>query len=452
MASMFDSELFGDLFSTPEMRTLFSDATTVQKWLDVEAALARAEAKLGIIKPEYAEEITRKSRVELLDMQEMKRELVHTFHPIMPLIYGVKRLCKAPAGEYFHWGATTQDIMDTGTVLQLKDANIIIVRELTRTLDLLKDMAQRYRDTVECGRTHGQHALPITFGFKVARWASELKRHLQRLAEMAPRVFIGQFSGAVGTLASIGESGFQLQELMFADLGLGVPEISWHTSRDGIAEFTFVYALIGSTLAKIANEIIVLQRTEIAEMEEPFHMGKVGSSTMPHKRNPMMSESVLAMSKLIQMQVTPALNDVIGENERDMRGWQAEWSFLAETCCLLSGMLFWTNKVLAGLQVYPENMARNLDALHGLLLSENVMLVLGTKIGRQEAHELVYQLSMEAFEKKIPLKQLLLRNSRVREHMAEKEIDDLLNPAKYTGLSAQFVDRVTGKSAKAGAR
>lgn len=451
MASMIDSELFGDLFSTAEMRKIFADETTIQRWLDVEAALARAEAKLGIIKPEYAEEITRKSRVELLDLKEMKRELVHTFHPIMPLIYAVKRICEPPAGEFFHWGATTQDIMDTGTVLQLRDANAIVVRDLNKTLELLNALAQKHKNTVECGRTHGQHALPITFGFKLARFSSEIKRHLQRLQEMAPRVFMGQFSGAVGTLASIGEPGFKLQELMFADLDLEVPEISWHTSRDTVTEFTFVYALIGSTVAKVANEIIGLQRTEVAEVEEPFHMGKVGSSTMPHKRNPMMSENILAISKLIQMQVNPALNDMIAENERDMRGWQAEWSFLAESCCYLSGMLFWINKVLADLRVYPENMERNLDMLHGLLLSENVMLVLGTKIGRQEAHHLVYELSMQAFEKNIPLKQLLLENPKVNKHMSEKEIDDLLNPAKYVGLSAEFVDRVTGKAAKAGA-
>jgi adenylosuccinate lyase len=448
---MIDSPLFGDLFSTEEMRKLFSDETTVQKWLDVEAALARAEAKLGIIKQEHADEITRKARVELLDMAVMKEQLKHTFHPIMPLITCVKKICDPPAGEYFHWGATTQDIMDSGTVLQLKEANAVIVRELTKTLDLLIDIAQRHKNTVQPGRTHGQHALPITFGYKVAVWAAEIQRHLKRIEEMSPRVFQGQFGGAVGTLASIGESGFQLQELMFADLGLGVPEIAWHTSRDKMTEFVCVYAMIGSTLSKIANEIIVLQRTELAEVEEPFHMGKVGSSTMPHKRNPMMCEAIVAAGKLIQMQVVPALSDMIAENERDMRGWQAEWSFLAETCCFLSGMLFYTNTVLGGLQVYPANMQRNLDLLHGLLLSENVMLVLGAKIGRQEAHELVYQLSMKAFENNIPFKQLLLEHPQVNKHLTEKQLSDILDPTKYTGLAAQFVDRVTGKRKQASA-
>jgi adenylosuccinate lyase len=442
---MIDSPLFGDLFGTEEMRKIFSDETTIQKWLEVEAALARAEAKLGIIPQPHADEITRKARVELIDMAEMKRQLVHTHHPIMPLIRCFQNVCDPPAGEYIHWGATTQDIMDTGAVLQLKDANAAVVRDLTETRRLLSDIALRYKDTVEAGRTHGQHALPITFGYKVGVWVAEVKRHLERIGEMSPRVFQGQFAGAVGTLASIGDSGFKLQEILFKDLNLEVPEIAWHTARDTIAEFVCVYAMIGSTLAKIANEIVGLQRTEVAEVEEPFHMGKVGSSTMPHKRNPMMSEGVIALSKLIQKQVAPALADMIAENERDQRGWMAEWAFLPDTCCLLAGMLYWTNKVLSGLVVYPQNMTRNLDVLHGLLLSENVMLALGEKMGRQAAHEVVYELSMEAFEKGIPLKSLLLKDKRISQHLNEKQIDGLLDPARYTGLAAKFVERVTKK-------
>jgi adenylosuccinate lyase len=445
MASMIDSPLFGGLFTTEEMRKVWSDETTIQKWLYVEAALARAEAKLGIIPKKHAQEITRKARVELIDMEEMKRQLFHTHHPIMPLIRGLQKACSRQAGEFIHWGATTQDIMDTGAVLQLRDANDLIVRDLKETYRLLARIAKKYKNTVQAGRTHGQHALPITFGYKVAVWASEIKRHLQRIKDLSPRLFQGQFAGAVGTLASIGAPGFKLQKLMFADLGLAVPEIAWHVARDTMAEIVFVYAMIGSTLTQVCNEIVGLQRTEVAEVEEPFHMGKVGSSTMPHKRNPMMSEGVIALSKLIHAQVGPALADMIAENERDQRGWMAEWSFLPETCCLLSGMLFWTNRVLAGLIVYPENMTRNLDALHGLLLSENVMLKLGEKIGRQASHEVVYELCMEAFEKRVPLKSLLIKDKRVNKYLTEKQIDELLDPTKYTGLAAKFVDRVTGR-------
>ncbi|MCC6195122.1 MAG: adenylosuccinate lyase [Burkholderiales bacterium] len=446
MATMIDSPLFGDLFSTEEMRRIFSDETTIQRWMDVEAALARAEAKLGIIAQEAADEITRKCRVELIDMAEMKRQLVHTHHPIVPLIRCYQKICDPAAGELLHWGATTQDIMDTGAVLQLKDANAVVVRDLTHTLELLKDLASRHKHTIQAGRTHGQQALPITFGYKVAVWAAEVKRHLQRIEQMSARVFQGQFGGAVGTLASIGEPGLRLQELMFADLDLAVPEIAWHTARDGLAELVCVYAMIGGTLAKMMNEVVTLQRSEIAELEEPFHMGKVGSSTMPHKRNPMMSEGVIAVSRLLAMQVGPALATMQAEHERDHRGWQSEWSFLPESCCMLGGMLFWTNKVLAGLQVSAESMQRNLEVLHGLLLSENVMLALGSRIGRQEAHEVAYELCMEAFEKRVPLKGLLMHDVRVSRHLTERQIDELLDPARYTGLSAQFVERVTGNA------
>jgi 3-carboxy-cis,cis-muconate cycloisomerase len=447
MASMIDSPFFGGSFTTDEMRKVWRDEATIQKWLDVEAALARAEATLGIIPKKHAQEITRKARMDLIDMEEMKRQFVHTHHPIMALIRCFQKACSPQAGEFIHWGATTQDILDTGAVLQLRDANDLVVRDLNETFRLLAKMARKYKHTLQAGRTHGQHALPITFGYKVAVWASAIKRHLQRITELSPRVFQGQLAGAVGTLASIGAPGFKLQTLVFADLRLAVPEIAWHVARDTMAEIVFVYAMIGSTLAQVCNEIVGLQRTEVAEVEEPFHMGKVGSSTMPHKRNPTMSEGVVALSKLVHAQVGPALADMIAENERDSRGWMAEWSFLPETCCLLSGMLFWTNKVLAGLIVYPEHMTRNLDALHGLLLSEPVMLKLGEKIGRQTAHEVVYELCMDAFEKRVPLKAFLVKDKRVNKHLTEKQIDALLDPANYTGLAAQFVDRVTGRAA-----
>ncbi|HXZ35324.1 MAG TPA: lyase family protein, partial [Thermodesulfobacteriota bacterium] len=214
MASMIDSPLFGGLFTTEEMRKVWSDEATIQKWLDVEAALARAEAKLGIIPPRHAREITRKARVELIDMEEMKRQLFHTHHPIMPLIRCFQKACSPAAGEFIHWGATTQDIMDTGAVLQLRDANDLVIRDLKETYRLLSRVAKKYKNTVQAGRTHGQHALPITFGYKVAVWASEIKRHLQRIRQLSPRVFQGQFAGAVGTLASIGAPGFKLQKLM----------------------------------------------------------------------------------------------------------------------------------------------------------------------------------------------------------------------------------------------
>jgi len=444
MAGMIDSPLFGDLYSTAEMREVWSDEATIQRWLDVEAALARAQARLGIIPTEHAEEISRKARVALIDLVELRRQLEQTRHPIVPLIRALGRVCDPAAAELIHWGATTQDILDTALVLQLKTAHAIVVRDLAVTHRVLRELARRHRDTIQAGRTHGQQALPITFGYKVAVWVAEVGRHLERLDEVAPRVFRGQFGGGVGTLAAIGNQGFALQTLLFADLGLGVPDIAWHTARDTLAELVCVYALVGSTLAKIANEIITLQRTELGEVEEPFHHGKVGSSTMPHKRNPSMCEHVAALGRLLAAQVAPALAGMLADSERDKRSGVAEHAFLAESNCLLAGMLRSTNTILTGLHVYPENMAQNLTVLQGLLLSEHVMLALATRIGRQKAHELVYELCMDAIERRLPLKPLLLEDPRVSPHLPEEELDALLDPRRYTGLAGALVDRVAG--------
>jgi adenylosuccinate lyase len=442
MAGMIDSAFFGDLYSTAEMREVWSDRAMIQRWLDVEAALARAEARLGIVSEATAAEITRKARVELLDLAEMKRELEEARHPIMPLIRCLARVCEPEAAEFIHWGATTQDVLDTGLVLQLQASHAIVTRDLGEVRRLLAALARRHRDTVQAGRTHGQQALPITFGYKLAVWVAEIDRHLERLAQLAPRVFRGQLAGAVGTLASIGDKGFELQALFCADLGLAVPEIAWHTARDGVAEVVCAYALVGGTLAKIANEIIDLQKTEVAEVEEPFHRGKIGSSTMPHKRNPSACEHVVALGRLLHAQVGAALQGMVAAHERDKRAGVTEQAVLPEASCLVAGMLRGTQGILSGLHVYPERMQANLGLLDGLLLSEAVMLALARHIGRQRAHEVVYELCMDAVEGRQPLRQLLLEDPRVAPYLAPAELDRLLDPARYTGLAARFVDRV----------
>ena len=442
MAGMIDSALFGDLYSTAEMREVWSDRAMVQRWLDVEAALARAEARLGIIPEAAAKEISRKARVELLDLRAMREELDRARHPIMPLIRCFGRVCDPEAAEFIHWGATTQDILDTGLVLQLRSAHAIVTRDLAEIRGLLGTLARRHRDTIQAGRTHGQQALPITFGYKLAVWAAEVDRHAERLVQLGPRVFRGQLAGGAGTLASVAERGLELQALFCEDLGLAVPEIAWHTARDGMAEVVLVYALVGGTLAKVANEIIDLQRTELAEVEEPFHRGKVGSSTMPHKRNPSGCEHVVAAGRLLHATVAPALQCVVAAHERDKRSGATEQAVLPEAACLLAGMLHATRAILAGLHVYPERMRENVGRLDGLLVSEAVMLALARHIGRQQAHEVVYELCMDAVEGRVPLRRLLLEDPRVSRYLTEAEIDAALDPARYTGLAARFVDRV----------
>jgi 3-carboxy-cis,cis-muconate cycloisomerase len=442
-ASVIESSLFKDIFGTDEMRKIWDDLNTVQKWLDVEAALARAQAKLGIIPAAYANEISKKARVELIDMDELKRGIDKTTHPLMPLVRVFRTVCAGDAGEFIHWGATTQDIMDTGLVLQIKESLELVEPCLSAVNKTLKHMASEHKDTVMAGRTHGQHALPITFGYKVAVWQKEIARHLTRLEQVKKRVLIGQFGGAVGTLASMGFGGLEVQELMFRELGLEVPDIAWHASRDSLAELVCVLGMISATLGKIANEVVTLQKTEYGELEEPFEMGMVGSSTMPHKRNPMTSESVVAISKMLRYNVPLAIEAMVGEFERDMRTWQTEWKFVGESFILLSGAIRSINRVLQHLYVNVGQMRSNVYMTKGLILSEAIMLKLGEKIGRQKAHDLVYKICMKAYEEDMPLQDALMQEPSILGELTPQEIEVIMDPVSYTGLSSYFAEKAS---------
>lgn len=442
-ASVIESSLFKDIFGTDEMRKIWDDLNTVQKWLDVEAALARAQAKLGIIPAAYANEISKKARVELIDMDELKRGIDKTTHPLMPLVRVFRTVCAGDAGEFIHWGATTQDIMDTGLVLQIKESLELVEPCLSAVNKTLKHMASEHKDTVMAGRTHGQHALPITFGYKVAVWQKEIARHLTRLEQVKKRVLIGQFGGAVGTLASMGSGGLEVQELMFRELGLEVPDIAWHASRDSLAELVCVLGMISATLGKIANEVVTLQKTEYGELEEPFEMGMVGSSTMPHKRNPMTSESVVAISKMVRYNVPLAIEAMVGEFERDMRTWQTEWKFVGESFILLSGAIRSINRVLQHLYVNVGQMRSNVYMTKGLILSEAIMLKLGEKIGRQKAHDLVYKICMKAYEEDMPLQDALMQEPSILGELTPQEIEVIMDPVSYTGLSSYFAEKAS---------
>ncbi|MFQ5694224.1 MAG: adenylosuccinate lyase family protein, partial [Nitrospinota bacterium] len=348
---MVDSALFRDQFGTEEMRRIFDDRNLLQKWMDVEAALARAEAAEGLIPRSAAEEISRRASADLLDPDALKRGIDETSHPVLPFLRAYQALCDGDAGEWIHWGATTQDIMDTGAVLQIREAYDVIERDLAEIVRTLCGTARRYRDTLMAGRTHGVHALPITFGFKVAVWLSELRRHQERLRAARPRVLVANVVGAVGTLNGFGEKALEIQRRVSEDLGLGVPEVAWQSARDRLAEWTALLGMAAGTLGKIANEIINLMKTEVDEVEEPFHHGKVGSSTMPHKRNPMICEAVVALSRIVRSHVPLAMEAMMSEHERDMSAWQAEWAFVPEACILTGAVLHHMKFVLANLIV-----------------------------------------------------------------------------------------------------
>lgn len=446
-SSSIDSRVFGVLFANEEMKKIFSDENRVQKWLDTEAALARAQAKLGIITQAQADEITKKAKAELLNLDAIGETYKSTI-TIVPLLKEFKKVLDNNAGEFVHWGATSQDIMDNGLILQMREAHALLVKMLTKTYEECLRISEKYKDTVMAGRTHVIHALPITFGFKTAMWADEVKRSLIRLEELKPRLLKGQLSGAVGTLASQEGKGFAMQELMMKDLGLAVPVISWHPTRDHIAEYVSLLALISGTIGRISHEILSLQRTEICEVEEPFFMGKIGSSTMPHKRNPQVCESIIALTKIVRAQAPLAVEIMQCENERDWGCEAVEWDIVPKSSICMAAALEKMNDTLENLIVYPKNMKENLNKLKGAMLSEAVMLHLGEKLGRLTAHEIVYEVCMKAFSEGTMVIDALLARKEVADAFSREELAKILDPEKYTGLSSEFVDRVLADSKK----
>lgn len=439
-----DSEVFGYLFSTDKMRKIFSDQSLVQKWLDTEAALAKAQGELGVIPKDKADEINKKADVRLLNLSAIGENYKSSI-TIVPLLKEFKKVLDGNAGEYVHWGATSQDIVDTGLVLQMRDAYCIILADMKICQKNVLNLVKKYRDTIMCGRTHVVHAIPITLGYKVAVWADELGRDIIRLEEMKKRIFVGEMSGAVGTLASQPEKGLQTQRRMMEILELGVPTIAWHVARDNQAEFASTLAICAGTLGKIAHEILTLQRTEILELEEPFFMGKVGSSTMPHKRNPQVVEGIIAVCRSVRSIAPAIVESMVSENERDWGCFLTEWEAIPRSCHLISAALDKLKDVLAHLIVYTKHMENNLYKLKGLMMSECVMMHLARKLGRLTAHSVVYRCCMKAYENELPLKEVLMDDAEVKNDFTEKEIDTMLDPHNYTGLAEQFADRVLAK-------
>ena len=439
-----DSEIFKDIFGSAAMRAVFSDEGLVRRWLQVEAALARAEAKLGVIPEWAAAEISRKAVPENIDLERLRAETELVGYPILPLVRQLAQACEGGAGEYIHWGATTQDIMDTAMVLQLKDALGLIRDGLVELEDRLATLAEAYRDTPMAGRTHGQQALPITFGYKVAVWLAETHRHLKRLAELEGRVLVGQLGGAVGTLAAVGERGLEIQRLFLKELGLGVPEIAWHVARDRVAEVVCFLGLLTATLGKIAQEIALLSRTELAEVREPFAAGRGASSTMPQKSNPIGAEAVIALTKVVRQQVPIALDAMVQDGERGTGPWLAEWECVPEAFILTAGALSQLNRILGGLEVDVNRMARNLGLSGGLIMAEAVVMALAPQLGRQRAHELVYAACRRAEAEGLSLVEVLRADPELTRHLEAGDLKRLLDPDGYVGVAGAFVDRVVG--------
>ena len=443
--TVFDSILFRDAFGTSAMREVFSDLSLIARYAEVEIALAKAEARCGVIPGDAAEEIAKRTDVAALDFDLLRRETDTVGYPILPLVHQIARQC-GEAGRYLHWGATTQDIMDTAVVLQLRAGLEIIEDDIADLRGILADLSKRYRDTPMAGRTHLQQALPVTFGYKTAIWLAMFDRHAERLAELKPRVLVGQFAGAAGTLASLGDKGFEVQKAFCEELGLGVPVSTWHVARDGLAETVNFLALVTGSLGKIALDIMIMASTEFAEVYEPFVKGRGASSTMPQKRNPISSELMLAAAKGVRQHAGLMLDAMVQDLERATGPWHAEWMAIPESFVLTAGSLHQARFALGGLIVDEKKMAENLDISRGLIVAEAVMMGLAPQIGRQEAHDVVYDACRHANEKSVTLAEALSADPRVASRIDRVTIDRLTSPNNYLGLAPDMVDRVLASS------
>jgi 3-carboxy-cis,cis-muconate cycloisomerase len=439
--TVLDSVLFRDAFGTSAMREVFSDVALVARYAEVEVALAKAEARCGVIPAEAAEQIAKRTDVSALDFDLLRQETDIVGYPILPLVHQMVKQC-GEAGRYVHWGATTQDIMDTAVVLQIRDGLNIVEADIAELRGILVNLAKRHRDTPMAGRTHLQQALPVTFGYKAAIWLAMFDRHAERQAQLKPRVLVGQFAGAAGTLASLGDKGFEVQEALCEELGLGVPVSTWHVARDAFAETINFLALVTGSLGKIALDIMIMASTEFAEVYEPFVKGRGASSTMPQKRNPISSELMLAAAKGVRQHAGLMMDAMVQDFERATGPWHAEWMAIPESFVLTAGALHQAKFALGGLIVDEKKMADNLDISRGLIVAEAVMMGLAPQIGRQEAHDVVYDACRLANEGNMTLADALSADPRVARRIDHATIERLTSPGNYLGLAPQMVDRV----------
>lgn len=440
-----DSKLFRDEYGTPEMRAVFSDEALMQKWLDCWVALAEAEADVGMIPKKDADHIKACAKWQNMDFDKIAEGFKVTSHPLMPQINEFSRICGPEAGRWVHWGATTQDIMDTAFVLEMKDAWAIVRRDVKELLKLTLKRAEENKNLAMAGRTHVQQAVPITLGYKFAVWADELGHHLVRMQEAEKRIFRGQLGGAAGTLASLGAKALEIRKGFCHYLGLEEPTITWHVARDGYAEYASIIAMIAGTIGQIANEIIHLQRTEVGEIEEGFSKGKIGSSTMPQKRNPMICENTVANVRTIQQNAALGFTCLVQLHERDMTYWQTEWSYIPQITILLSSCLANAKNVMTNMIIHKERIHENLHLTKGLIVSERCMLDLGQYLGRQTAHAVIHESCMTAFENNRPLLDVLLEDHRVTDKISKEELEKILTPETYTGKAAAMTDAVVEK-------
>ncbi|MBU0481805.1 MAG: adenylosuccinate lyase family protein [Proteobacteria bacterium] len=437
-----DSRFYGNGYTTNEAGMVFCDLRRMQRWLDVESALVQSQAALKIIPDEAARKLVETARLELFDIEEIRKDIIETGHSLIPLLNSWQRAAGPDAARYIHFGATTQDIQDTAQSLELRDIVAIIDADLRDILQELCNLAEKHRDLVTIGRTHCQPALPTTLGLKFAVWLDEMLRNCRRLDECRSRLLVSQLFGGVGTMAAFAGRGQELIEEFSRRLGLDTPLTAWHSARDRIAEFTSCMALLTGTMAKIANEICQLSRNETGELEEPFHMGKIGSTTMPHKRNPELCEQVVVLARLVKSSALLGFEGLINEHERDYRAVRMEWAGLVDACSYTCGSLHLMKTILRGLIIHPERIRQNLDSSACLVSTEALMFLVGNRIGKQAAHQLIYELSMAAHGSGRPLGDLLAEHPMITDNFDPETVRETIDPSRHIGEASFLTDRI----------
>jgi 3-carboxy-cis,cis-muconate cycloisomerase len=446
-------QLLNSLFRSEDVEKAWSDRACLQGMLDFEAGLARAEARAGVVPSSAAAAIAAKCKAELFDVTELARGAKLAGNIAIPLIKALTALVAQSdkdAARYVHWGATSQDAIDTGCVLQLRQALKIIASDLDRLADGLAELATKHRSTIVVGRTWMQQALPTTFGAKVAGWLDAVDRHRERLRETRRRALVLQFGGAVGTLAALGRGGAEVANNLVEELALGLPEIPWHSHRDRVAEVATSLGLCVGTLGKIAKDISLHSQTEVAEVFEPAEKNRGGSSSMPHKRNPVASAVVLSAAMRVPGLVSAMLTAMVQEHERGLGGWHAEWETLPEIVSLSTGALHLMAEVIPKLEIDAERMQENLEATRGLIFGEAVSMALAEKMGKAAAHELVEGACQKARNEKRHLRDVLLCDEQAKLQLSAVDLDELFDARKYLGMAEVFVDRVVAASRRGG--
>ncbi|HIC72582.1 MAG TPA: adenylosuccinate lyase family protein [Alphaproteobacteria bacterium] len=441
---IFDSKIYGSAWADDDFRAIFDEPAMVTDWLEILSVLAETQAHFDLIPKDAALAIAETCRATVVDgdfLDEVGVGFKDSGHSTQGLILAIFRRCPEGAGEWFYYGTTVQDLTDTWMSRAILKSHVLIQQSLDKILAILLPMANQYKNTTMAGRTHGQQGLPITFGFKVANWAGEMARHSERLSEIRPRLMYGQLSGGVGSMASQGSRGFEIQKMFFDTLNLLPAPVSWTSSRDVVAEWSQLLVLICGTADRIGHEIYNLQRSEIGEVREGFIEGTVGSITMPHKRNPEISEHLGTLSRIVRHNAALICEGLVHEHERDGRSWKAEWNAVPQATMAAGKTMSLLAGLVQNLEVDPNRMLANLEITKGFVLSEPLMLALAAKVGRKTAHEIIYEMSLKAQEAGMSFKEAVLSNCDITTHLPNLEMEGFFNYAQHTDYCAAMVER-----------